>query len=80
MLADKLVNIIRLRNMDANIQRQAEKWTRALNTVDWLTAQLPVASKYQVIKFNTKAEPVIENTAGKWLEVANQDSTGKNLY
>jgi hypothetical protein len=54
MLADKLVNIIRLRNMDEQLQRSAEKWTRALNTVDWLTAQLPVGSEYQVITFNTR--------------------------
>ena len=72
MLADKLVNIIRLRNMDQSVQRKAEKWTRALATVDWLTAQLPVGSKYQVITFNTEAAPALAGTAGKWLEVANQ--------
>ncbi len=72
MLADRLVNIIRLRNMDAKLQRQADKWSRALNTVDWLTAQLPIASRYQVITFNTLAEPALPETAGKWLEVANQ--------
>ena len=72
MLADKLVNIIRLRNMDPSVQRKADKWTRALATVDWLTAQLPVGSKYQLIAFNTKAGPVLDGTAGKWLEVADQ--------
>jgi len=72
MLADKLVNIIRLRNMDPATQRKADKWTRALSTVDWLTAQLPPGSKYQVITFNTKAAPALENTAGKWLDVADQ--------
>jgi hypothetical protein len=72
MLADKLVNIIRLRNMDPAIQRKADKWSRALATVDWLTAQLPVGSKYQLITFNTKAAPALKDTAGKWLEVANQ--------
>jgi septal ring factor EnvC (AmiA/AmiB activator) len=72
MLADKVVNIIRLRNMDPAIQRQAGKWTRALSTVDWLTAQLPVGSDYQLITFNAKAGPVLTDTAGKWLEVANQ--------
>lgn len=72
MLADKLVNIIRLRNMSEDIQRRAEKWSRALNTVDWLTAQLPVSSKYQVITFNTEARPALPGTAGKWLEVADQ--------
>jgi hypothetical protein len=72
MLADKLVQIIRLRNMGNDVQRQADKWQRTLNTVDWLTAQLPVGSKYQVITFNTKAKAALPGTDGKWLEVANQ--------
>ena len=72
MLADRLVNIIRLRNMAPAMQRSAEKWSRALNTVDWLTAQLPVGSSYQVITFNTEATFALPDTAGKWLEVANQ--------
>ncbi|MFK8041597.1 VWA domain-containing protein [Congregibacter brevis] len=72
MLADRVVNIIRLRNMDPVLQRTAEKWVRALNTMDWLTSQLPVGSEYQVITFNTKAQPALPGTAGKWLEVADQ--------
>ena len=72
MLADRLVNIIRLRNMDETIQRQADKWSRAVNTMDWLTAQLPVSSHYQVITFNTSAKAILPTTQGKWLEVANQ--------
>jgi hypothetical protein len=77
MLSNELVNIIRLRNMDEQVQRQADKWTRALNTVDWLTAQLPVGSDYQVITFNTQAQPALDGTAGKWLEVANRDQLEK---
>ncbi|RLA62009.1 MAG: VWA domain-containing protein [Gammaproteobacteria bacterium] len=72
MLADKLVQIIRLRNMGEDVQRRADKWDRTLNTVDWLTAQLPVGSKYQVITFNTQAKAALPGTDGKWLEVANQ--------
>ncbi len=72
MLADRLVNIIRLRNMEPAVQRQAGKWVRSLATVDWLTAQLPVGSKYQVISFNTEASTALPDTGGKWLEVANQ--------
>jgi hypothetical protein len=72
MLADRLVNVIRLRNMDESLQRSADKWTRALNTVDWLTAQLPIGSEYQVITFNTQAQTALPDTAGKWLEVADQ--------
>lgn len=72
MLADRLVNIIRLRNMDAAVQRRADKWNRALNTVDWLTAQLPVNADYQVITFNTEARTALADTGNKWLEVADQ--------
>jgi hypothetical protein len=72
MLSDKLVQVIRLRNMSDSIQRSAEKWVQSVNTVDWLTAQLPVASEYQVIAFNTLAKAVLPGTEGKWLEVANQ--------
>lgn len=72
MLADRLVNIIRLRNMDPAVQRSAEKWTRALRTVDWLTAQLPPGARYQVITFNTEARPALKGTGTQWLEVANQ--------
>jgi hypothetical protein len=72
MLADRLVNVIRLRNMSEDIQRRADKWTRAVDTVDWLTAQLPVSSKYQVITFSSDAQPALAGTGGKWLEVADQ--------
>lgn len=72
MLADRLVNVIRLRNMDPDLQRNADKWSRALKTIDWLTAQLPIGSEYQVITFNTQATTVLPDTAGKWMEVADQ--------
>ena len=72
MLADRLVNIIRLRNMDPALQRSAGKWLRAVQTVDWLTAQLPVASEYQVILFNTDARTALADTEGQWLEVADR--------
>ena len=70
MLANQLVNVIRLRNMDPALQKQAGKWTRALDTVDWLTAQLPVNAQFQVITFNTDARPVLPGTETQWLEVA----------
>jgi hypothetical protein len=73
MLDERLVNIIRLRNMGEEVQRQAAKWVRTLNTVDWLTAQLPVGSDYQLLAFNTEARSVLPDTDGRWLEVANQD-------
>ncbi|NND67721.1 MAG: VWA domain-containing protein [Halioglobus sp.] len=72
MLSDQLVQIIRLRNMDSGVQRAADKWVRSLDTVDWLTAQLPINAKYQVLLFNTDTRAVLPDTEGKWLEVANE--------
>ncbi len=77
MLADRLVNIIRLRNMGTAVQRKADKWVRALNTVDWLTAQLPINAEFQLITFNTQAQYALPDTAGTWLEVANRDRLEK---
>ena len=70
MLANQLINVIRLRSMDEALQKQAGKWTRTLDTVDWLTAQLPVNAQFQVITFNTEAAPVLPGTATQWLDVA----------
>jgi uncharacterized protein YegL len=73
MLAEELVNIIRLRNMREQVKRDAAKWQRAVGTVSWLTAQLPVSSQYQVYAFNTEANPVLVGTEGSWLDVGDQE-------
>ncbi len=73
MLAEEVVNIIRLRNMDDAIKKKAAKWRRAVATVDWLSAQLPVSSQYQVYTFNTAVTPVLAGTEGSWLEVADKE-------
>jgi uncharacterized coiled-coil protein SlyX len=72
MLAQKLVNVIRLRNMGEDVQRGSAKWTRALAIVDWLSAQLPVNASYQIVTFNTEARSALPETDGQWLEVADQ--------
>lgn len=73
MLDRRLVNIIRKRNMPDEVKRKAEKWQRAVRTVDWLTAQLPRDSEYQLYTFNTTAEPVIADTDGLWLAVSDRE-------
>ena len=73
MLDETIVNVIRRRNMSDEYKRNAEKWQQALKTVDWITAKLPVTSKYQIYTFNTQAAPVLANTRGRWLDVS--DST-----
>ena len=70
MLAPSLAEVIRLRGITPEIRRTAPKWQRAIKTVEWLTSQLPINAQYQIITFNTEAHPILQGTAGKWLEVA----------
>ena len=94
MLDQRIVNVIRLRNMSPEIQAQSPKWRRSANTVRWLSAQLPPSAKYQVITFNESAESVLAETKNQWMDVSNQTqleqvgesvskllpSGGSNLY
>ncbi len=72
MLDETLVNVLRIRNMEPQQQRNARKWRRALEIVDWITSQLPVASQYQVYGYNEQVTPILEDTRGQWLEVADR--------
>jgi hypothetical protein len=67
MLDEKIVNVIRRRNMSDEDRRQAPKWQRALRTVEWLIAQLPPETVFQLYAFNTRAWPALEGTDRAWL-------------
>jgi hypothetical protein len=74
MLDDTVVNVLRMRNMSETRKLLSDKWRRALSTVDWLAAQLPAESEFQIYAFNTQAWPLIEGSAGKWLKVNDPNS------
>ncbi|WP_461517198.1 VWA domain-containing protein [Porticoccus sp.] len=65
MLSDSIVNVIRSRNMSDAVKRKADKWRRAIRTTEWLVAQLPPDSSYQIYVFNTTTKAVAGDT-GKW--------------
>src|SRR5690606_10578723 len=69
MLDRTLVNILRRRNMSPEQQRMAPKWRQVVNTVDWLTTQIPPGTEVQIIGFAEKAETLIEGSDGKWVTV-----------
>jgi hypothetical protein len=70
MLAETIIDVLRQRNMSDAIKRQSPKWQRALRTVEWLVAQLPARSQYQLYTFNTKATPVLSNSHLQWQDAA----------
>ena len=73
MLDSTIVNIIRTRNMSDERKRNAPKWQRVVNTVDWISTQLPITSQYQIWNFNIEYEAVLAGTEDFWLEVADRD-------
>jgi hypothetical protein len=76
MLDETVVNVLRMRNMSEAHKLLSEKWRRTLSTVDWLAAQLPPESEFQIYAFNTHAKPLIPESEGKWLKV--NDPTALN--
>jgi hypothetical protein len=70
MLADSVVNVIRRRNMDDDMKKGSPKWQWTVRTVEWLLAQLPPSSRFQLYLFNTEAQPAVIDSEGEWLDAA----------
>lgn len=70
MLADTVVNTLRRRNMDDEQKKRSDKWQWTLRTLEWLLAQLPPSSRFQVYLFNTQSWAALEDSEGEWLDAA----------
>jgi hypothetical protein len=79
MLHEDLVTILRLRNSDDEHKRNAAKWRRAVDTVTWLTTQLPPESQYQIYAFNTQARSLLPDLTGKWIAAGDAPQLAREL-
>jgi hypothetical protein len=79
MLDETVVNIIRMRNMSDTRKLMSDKWRRTLSTVDWIAAQLPLESEFQLYVFNTKTWALQPNSDGKWLKVNDPNALGEAM-
>lgn len=70
MLEQTIVNVIRRRNMSVERQRKSPKWQRTLGTAEWLAAQMPLQSRFQLYTFAEEVKPMIAETRGQWLDVS----------
>jgi hypothetical protein len=77
MLGDKVIDVLRRRNMSDDAKRQSEKWRQAVRTVDWLCTQLPIGSEFQVYGFNETAFPLVAGTDRTWLDAADPDDLAR---
>ena len=73
MLDESVVGVIRHRNLPDRQRLSAAKWQRAVRTVDWLTTQLPPASRFQIVAFNETAWPLVKSEDGDWLDAGSLD-------
>jgi hypothetical protein len=79
MLHQDVVNVILLRNSDEAKKRLASKWRRAVDTVNWIVAQLPADGQFQIYGFNTQAAAVLPGSAGKWQDANDPLLRSKNI-
>ena len=70
MLDERIVNVIRRRNMDDERKRMAPKWQRAVRTVEWIGAQLPLDANFQIYGFNTETRSLIPQAGKEWVPLA----------
>ncbi|ORJ62869.1 vWA domain-containing protein [Geothermobacter hydrogeniphilus] len=79
MLDETILNVIVRRNLGADEKRSAPKWRRTVKTVEWLTANLPVDSRLQILLFNTAVKPVVEELQGTWVAVGDRPNVDRLL-
>lgn len=67
MLDDNIVNVIRRRNMSEERQRTAPKWRRAVRTVEWIAAQLPLEASFQLYGVSAETRSLLPERQGEWI-------------
>lgn len=77
MLDEKIVNIIRRRNMSNEAKLQSPKWQRTQAIAQWVLANLPLTSDFQVLTFNTEVEAANDEEVNAWYEAGDQASIAK---
>jgi len=77
MLDEKIVNIIRRRNMNDEAKLQAPKWQRTQSIAQWILANLPINSDFQVLTFNTEVEAANEEKINAWYQANDREAITK---
>lgn len=75
MLADRIINVLRFRNLPPDERIRAAKWQQVLYTVDWISTRIPRNSKFQIFTFNESSQSSYESDNHMWLDGNN----GKHL-
>ncbi len=79
MLDDTIVNIIRRRNMPDERKLKAPKWQRAVATVEWLSAQIPLDSQFQILAFNTETQALAGEDPKSWFDATSSKTLNQSI-
>lgn len=71
MLADRIINVLRFRNLPPNERIRAAKWQQTLYTVDWISTRIPPSSQFQIYTFNETVTPTNNVNGAQWLDGGN---------
>jgi len=77
MLDESIVNIVRRRNMPDAVKVRAPKWQRTTAIAQWVVANLPISSDFQILSFNDDVKPVVGEEINQWYEVGDKISVAK---
>ena len=83
MLADRIINVLRFRNLPPEERVRAAKWQQVLYTVDWITTRIPPTSKFLIYSFNESTQPTYIVDDSQWLDggnVKHLNTAVKNLF
>lgn len=72
MLDETIVNIIRRRNMSEEQKLRAPKWQRTQAIAQWIVANLPLTSDFQVLTFNTEVAAANGGEIDAWYETGDR--------
>ena len=72
MLDAELVNIRRRMHMPVPRQLDAPKWKQAVDATEWLVANIPVDSSFQIVRYNNETEFVVG--LGEWHPATDTDA------
>ena len=67
MLDDTIVNVLRRRNMSEDRKLAAPKWQRAIRTVEWIAAQLPLDAEFQLYGFAEETASLVPDADNRWI-------------
>ena len=69
MLDETIVNVLIRRNKNEQEIKRAPKWQRSIRTVEWIGAQLPLDSEFQVYGFDEDARSFLSDSSEGWVDM-----------